>query len=1419
MKTKQKIVPQICLILALVLILSAVAYVGVSVYAASSSGELFDYSASTARLKYKTVQGDVSDPAKKGLLLYAYDSGAFADFKANLNGSFSADLKTVKRGSSADLSKYSLVFTDIATGKSFSVIVENKGSYCNVCVSVDGNKAGIYYYTTQYDVNGTAYGYTALYNNSEVYTNVASDEVQLEFNPATMQVNVLGNAGAYHPVWDFSTEYNDGKRLEHDLPQFGEYTVRIVFDEVKSNGKGELLVYSFGGYTFESAYAEDMLSLYASVTANAVVGQEYSVPQASITDLISGSVSADDVSVSVYDVNGNILNDGKYTFTPTAEGDYFIYYCYKKSVNEEPAAVAFYKITAFDEADCSYSFTYDNDLGSLGKIGINKSVYISKGSVESNLFVARNASATVTIKKDGTPVDGYENIASGFTYTFTDEGNYSIIYQVNVNGKTLTDEKTVTVSAEIPTYIVDEVPSEARFLSTLNLTAGKVYVNHSVYDMDVTLTYPSGKTVKAGEHVLDELGTYVISNKYNDTVQTQEIVVSQLYSELFTGDFTSAQYGTLVGNNTVSGQIVTLTNGNSVTYSKVIDLSAISFNEGLDDKSQNTPLLEMYAQPHSLNVADLQTLYITLTDKYDSNNYIIVRVNYLSYLPNNMRIRAMAAGQGWVGYDYEFYTGEISVDSAQGHDDGGTIVDFNCTQSANGRNFLDRKLRLYFDNETGRLYTKTWQETTHMENKSDDFSIPWLIRDFKTTDPTLSAGDTPWKGFTTGEVYLSIYATGINDTADLLITNINGEDLTGKYYVDDVAPIITIDVDENDVPFAQVGKDFKVFDHSATDGYSFVAKDTVRVIHGGKDVELNNGVFKPHEVGDYTIEYTATDAFGNVATKSIVVEAKNSFATLSINIDGTIGDIPYGQLVQLPSVTVLGGAGGVVTNVKVTAVDANKDVEIKNDTFRALYAGLYRVEYTAKDYIGTSASKSLWVNVAFSAAPIFDEKNIVLPSAFIADEAYQFSDYFATYYNGNGGSEQIKAVITVTDADGERVLTDGNFVPVASEENSVAIITISFSVNGQSTSVVREVPILTINGGLGYLKNYFATNGTIDAVNDALIFAPNDAESMQVAFANAISQRYLTIGMRRENVDSFTKMDILLRDISDSDATVKLTYRNNYGALTLSINDGAEFKANFDTKGNFAIKYDNASKRIFDVLGMEIATITTYQDGSDFNGFPSGMAYFEIETDGRFALTSIANQNFNNYFTDSITPLLTINGSFSGTYVPGQTITLPSATAYDVLSATSEITVVIKTADGNVVLSGTANKALTFVPQDYGTYSVVYSVTDASDNIMTYSSSIVVIDNVKPSLTFNGTIPETAKVGTSLTLPKYTITDNGDITKVVVKNYVCGPDGIMIPVASDGTVKLNARGTYIVYYFVVDGNDNAVNYTFTITVS
>lgn len=1419
MKLRTKLLTGLCLLLGLFALVVPSVFVGLNVRAESSYGDAFDYSASPSPVRYKTMRSDTENPSQKGLLLYAYDNGAFATFKADFNSSFAADIKPAKNGKSVDLTKYSFVFTDTASGKSFAVVVANKGTYNDVYVSVDGNNAGVYYYTSQWDVNGTPYGYTALYNNGGNYTNVASDEIRFTFDPTTMQVSVLGNGGAYHLVWDFSKEYNDGKQLKHNLPKFDNYTVKVVFDEIKSNGKGELLVYSFGGYVFDKASADSKPSVYANVVANAMVGQPYSIPHAEAFDLFVGKLSSDDVSVNVYDVNGKAVNDNADTFTPSAKGEYYLYYTYKSATDDAPSAVALYRIEAVESASVAYAFAYDsNSLDGNKTIGAQTAVYIPVGTISSNLIVAGTADVFVTIKKDGNAIEEYSNVPGGFDYKFVEAGTYTLEYKTSAFGVEMSDVKTVTVSADITTYIVEDIPETVDYLSTLHIVAGKVYKGNEAYDMEVSFKYPSGKTVNGDECLLDELGTYEVTHTYKEQTYCQTFVVKQKHSDMFGGEGVSAKYGTLVGNNTIRGQLITLTNNNAIVYNKVVDLSDNAFDDSLDDKSQNTPFLEMFAQPHSVGITDVQGIYITLTDKYDSNNYVIIRVKYLSYLPHNMRIRTMASGQSWVGYDYNFMTGAISVDSAQSHEDGGTIVSFDCTQAASGHAFDEGKLRLYFDNNSGRLYTRTWQDTTH---DGTEAPIPWLIRDYKTTDQTLSAGDTPWKGFTTGEVYLSIYATGISDTANFLVTNIDGEDLTDEHYTDHVAPSISVDVDENAVPYAKVGKEFKVFDYSVSDGYSLVASKNVSVLHGGQEVALKDGMFTPQEVGVYTIRYTATDAFGNTTVKTIEVEAKNTISKLAINIDGEVPDsIAFGQVINLPLASCSGGAGGTKITVKVLAVDADEEVDIVNGAFTCLKSGLYRIEYVAEDYIGNTATKSSYFDVTFSTAPVFNEEDLVLPEAFIKGEPYYFDEYIANYYNGNGAIESVKATISVEDADGVHAITDGKYIPVASDDKAIAKVIFSFTANGQTLAVERNIPVLVTARGIGYLKNFFSvSDATVDAVNDAVTFAPTGEEAMKVAFARAIMQQYLTINFKRYDVDPFTVMTVYLRDIHDANAVVKLTYRNRAGSFTMSINDGAATKANFSTTGNFAIRYDISTNRILDVLGMEVGKITTYLNGSAFDGFPSGYAYMSFEADGKIGLTAIANQNFNNYVRDSISPLLTINGSFSGTYIPGQTVTLPSAIAYDVIGNVGEITVVVKSADGKVVVSGNAASELSFVPQQYGTYSVVYSVTDSSGNTLTYPSSIIVVDDVKPTLTFDGSVPTTAKSGTTFKIPGYTVSDNGDITKVVVKKYICGPDGIMIAVGSDNTIKFGRKGEYILYYFVVDESNNTTNYAFKITVS
>ncbi len=1385
----------------------------------SPYGEAFDYTQSVSPIKYKTMQSDSADPTKKGLLLYAYDSGASAEFKASFNGEFKASLKPLSKESSPDLVKYSLVFKDKGTGNQFSITVAGSGSYSDVYVTVNGESAGIHYFEDTW--SGGAYGYTAAYNREGAYTRFADGEAaELLFNPQTMQVHVMGDNGAYRLAWDFSKEYNDGKLLEHNLTRFGEYTVDIVFDEVKSNGKGELLVYSFGDYTFNKAFMDSKPSISADVRANAVVGMEYVAPNAIATDLMQGKISQENIALTIYDNYGNILNeDGAYTFTPMVAGEYYLYYSCGEA---EEQSSAFYRIYAIEESSVTQSFSYDESIGNV-ELGVQSKLYIPMAEVNSTLSAdGYGVEAFVTVKKDGVVLTEFEECAGGFEYTFSETGLYELIYQTDAFGVPMSEMKQVSVSDDVANIVVEEIPETVEYMSTISVKSAQIYYGGEVLDSETTLVYPSGKVAQVGDSLLNELGYYTIIHEYNGETFEQRFAARQHFSDLFVSDASSVSYGEMRSNQLVKGQMLSLANDDVLTYNKVLDFSDNTFDDSLDDKLQNTPFIELYMQPKSIGMVDVAGFYIVLTDATDPTNYIEIRMQYLSYLPNGMRIRARAAGQSWVGYNYDFWTGEISVDSAQSHTDGGTIVALNPGHKITNRDFIGASLKLYFDNEKGCLYTKTWQEKAGNSTEDNYIPIPWLIRDFKTNDRLLSAEDTPWKGFATGEVYLSVYATGVTDTAELMVVSIDGEDLTLPFVMDNVAPVINVNMGEEN-PYAEVGTPFKVFDFEAEDAYAAVVEKDVKVYRGQTELALDeNGAFIPNSVGDYNIVYIAKDSFGNIAEKTVVIEARNSIAKPEIEILGELPEtVNFGDTVYLPAYYGYGGAGNVEVNVRVTAIDSGKEIEVKHGQFICLEEGDYMVEYIAKDYIGNVKISYQWIyGVTRQTTPIFDETQLVLPKVFISGDAYNFKQYKAIYYTVDGVAEEIEAKITVTDASGTDVEINGAYIPKASESVDVARIKFTFEKSATKKIVIeREVPILTINQGqLGFLTKFFVTeNAEVEAKNEAIYFTALAGGNAKYSFAKAVNEKYLTLGLRKNDVKGFDVTKITIRDIYDADAVVTLTFMNTERGLTCSINGNKASTANYDSMGKFGFTYDASTKSVLDVLGMKIGTIDTYVNGEAFEGFPSGAVYLDFETDGSVGLHLISNQTFNNYIRDAITPRITVNGSFTGTYVPGQRIVLPAASAYDVLSAIGEVKLKVRNEAGETLLSTTADKETVFIPETYGLYSIVYSVTDISDNKISVSTSIMVNDDVKPTLTFDGSLPETATWGSTVALPNYTVNDNGDITKATVKIYVCAPDGIMTLV-KDGKVTFNRKGEYTIYYFVLDENNNPMNYTFYIQV-
>lgn len=1396
----------------------------VNASAKSSYGDAFVYEQETP-IKYKNAYCEPSLSSEKGTLFYAYDSGAKAEFKGLMSGVFETNLVALsEEGKAADLSEYSLLFTDKETQVSFSIGLSTGKDNTNVYVEVDGNKAGIVYYYSAWSAP-TPYGYTGLYNNEGVYTELSSGIVNLQFDPTTMQVKASNGSSAYQLVWDFSQEYNDGKQLKHSLPAFEEYSVSLVFNDVKKNGKGELLIYSFGGYDFGTQYVTGKPVVKATIHAKAVVGERYVAPNASVSDIIQGELPPEEVSLKIYDGDGNVINsDGAYTFIPETAGEYFLYYTYGEGEN---FASAYYCVEAIEKASIVSAFTYEEAFVDEQVIGKQMKLYIPAASVITTLSQHGFAEdAYVTILKDSVAVEGYSEVASGFDYTFTEEGEYTIMYSVPAYGEAVKEEKKVIVSGEEVGVLMAEIEEIKTLGDTLTVQPAKIYFNGKEEIAEVSVVYPSGKRVKGADVILDELGNYSVEHHWSNGVETQQFAVMELYERIFTpGTGNSVSYQTMMANNTVTGQMLTLTNNTQVVYDKVIDLSDNRFDDTLSDRTQNEPLVEFIVQPNQIGKADMTALYVTFTDIYDPDNYISVRIKYMDYNPTITLLRTRAAGQNWLAYHYEFMSGDVLIHNATSHEDGGLVSNANFTQKITDRDFVKSSMKLYYDDDALSIYAQSWQ-TVSGDGKKE---IPFLLRDYSTTDQFLSGGDKPWRGWTTGEVRMTMYAVGVSGTANVMLMKLDGEDLSNPYVSDDVAPIITFSdlQDENNVPKAEVGSPYKIFDAQWRDLYSKVVKEKVAVYFDDQEIDVENGAFIPEQTGTYTIVYTASDSYGNTAEKEIRVEAISIAEKPVITLLEKLPESAVvGQRVYIPAFIGEGGVGGVSTSVQVTC--AGEPIAVEYGSFVCSREGTYTVKLTATDYIGSQSSEILRIrNVTVGEKPVFDETSIVLPKTFIEGDTYMFPTYQADYYRAVDDCEKITAKIEVTDANGTRVVKDGKYTPKVSDEITEATVRFIFAKGDKETVVEKTLPIKVVaNKVAQYLTQYYVyNNAEISAVKEGIFFtAQEDVDTMQFAFIRPIAENQLFFRLAiDENKAQYRSFNLIFKDSANASQIVVMKIEKLDGEYRATINGEVGRYFSISEKGEMEISYHADTYTFTDIFDRKIGEISKYANGKAFAGFDSGYVYLEIEVNDIYGaasigMASIANQIMNNNRQDSSNPIITINGYLSGSFAPGTTIVIPTATAYDVLGYVGDVQVTVSL-NGKIVKDPTAatTEQTYILGNEYGEYAIEYTVTDTNGRTAVLARYVVAYDETKPSLTFKGEVAKTADVGTSITLPAYEIVDNGNKENVKVEIHVMSPSGLCGEV-NNNKVTFTRVGKYVIYYQVQDENGNVAFYAFDVTV-
>jgi|GEM_PF-2465604 len=1370
--------------------------------------------------------------SRKGTLLYGYDSGATAALKAPLQDEFTANILSMDD----TLEGYTLTFSDQATSKSFSVGVNLYPTYSDVYVAYQGEKVGIHTYEIDWNKEERLLGRSAYYNQKGEYSRVASKEVTLSFNPSTMQVQMKSDAGTMKTVWDFAKEYNDGQYLAHDLTTFGEYTVTLTYGTVKPYSAASLLLYSFGGFDLSQSLDEGGTILTADIRENAKVGEPYLAPTPRIVSAIAGELDASKATLTIRNQEGDVIQDGTtLSFTPSKAGYYYLYYAYDDGTYQ---AHAYYRIEAKEELTAAFS--YENTLPPSTDLGVHENLYLPRAYLSGEAFLSgKKVEALLTIQKDGTPIEGYQKVTGGFSYEFVEAGAYEVIYS-HPSLPSLHESYFVQVREDIATWkLADSLSSSYLLGSEFDLPDVTVFVGGESLNATKKLVFPSGRVVTSQKAYLTELGNYSLVYSYEINGKTESksyrFGAHKTNASLWSG--VPAVYDAPKENLSYHGTKLTLQNGVSAAYQKVIDFRKYNFqdNASLAEKEASTPFLALTLSPQSNGTSDMTALYVVLTDVEDPNNTVEVRMRNVDWTTHAI-LRAKAKNQIWVGYAKDFWTGAITVVDSQAHEDGGAGSGLTFTQNNDGEDdtYEDNSLMLYWNNDKRCLYAKPDAAGLYGHNaggKDTSITPSWLVRDFASVDPTLSAGDAPWSGFKSGKAYLSIYAKGVTSKADVFLRSVDGSDQSDPYYQDQNGPTLVIDTPktrEGTLPAALKGKPYHVYSYKVQDDDSSVASFAVRAYLRnlkGDETELYCGSsFIASEEGTVRLVYLAVDAFGNETKQEFLIPVKSAFDAQDITLTGELPtNVNVGDYVTVPTASVTGGDG--YSQIRIKAQVGGHEIEIQNQRFQAIYEGDYAIVYEVTDWNGETASKTITLpNVTYSNEPRFEEDDLFLPSAFIAGQSYSLKTYTASLFvKGEDAPRSIPASVEVTDGDGTRTLgSDLVYVPKTSSTVSEATLRFRFAgLEGAFTEITKVIPIRSIKRSSGFMANYFYGNeGTnVTAKDEGVSLTATGGDTFGASFLHRLDAQNLPIRFSFENIDTFR---LVLQDSQEANEKVTLSFRKKAGQLLFTGPNGTTYIMN-EQDGQYVFRY-LSSYRVMDIRDVTMGALETYDNGETFKGFSSGSLYFSIEVDRKsenssFTFLSIANQTLNNIRNDTASPVLTVHGNCAGRYQKGQTITIPTATAYDVLNDIGEVKVSVSRNGETVLAEVSASQEQTFTPNDYGTYEVLYSVMDSQGNYARSVQYLEVVDDVKPTLHFTSEnpFPSDVKVGDTITLPSYTIEDNGDVSKVILKLYVKKPNGDLEAVSGD-TFTFEERGVYRFSYFLQDENGGNAVLTYSVTV-
>ena len=639
------------------------------------------------------------------------------------------------------------------------------------------------------------------------------------------------------------------------------------------------------------------------------------------------------------------------------------------------------------------------------------------------------------------------------------------------------------------------------------------------------------------------------------------------------------------------------------------------------------------------------------------------------------------------------------------------------------------------------------------------------------------------------------------------------------------APDITVDWEEyssENIPQAVKDAPYHIFTASAEDVYGEELTVKTRVyLHYSEAtkalIEIDNSSITPKYYGIYTVEYTATDLYGNKSVETYDFWCKET-ETLKLALSGGDKTALAGKETEIASYSYSNAIGKADTKIKATHKQLDVAYDLTGKTsFVPMYAGEYTIEYVCKDY-NLQETESYSLIVDKHEEPIFFEE-ADLPKYFIVGEEYTLPNVKA-YHFATEKPVAIQPTITLQcDTDKAVQLNESRKFVVEKEGQLSFTYSISYGENKQERNYTAyAVDVGKYSDGFDISQYFYTSNAFVEATSDC-VSVSTETENAEVEFINTLSSRGFEFAFAlTESCVNFDVLEMYLIDSKDSSISLKLTYGNIDGQKGyFTVNDGKRYEAN-------GFLFTNAQSIVYDEknLSVDFGMNVSVSLEKIFKGFPSGKICFSFVFGGvkgrtQIDLYSIDNQILYDVEGDMFEPKVWMPEYTKGVHKLNDLITIDPVQACDVLDSNFTVECAVLTPNGVPVIDENGQKltaenmqytqSYTFRAREYGEYRIVINAYDTAGNSQTYSYVVVVGDFEAAKVTLETAMPTSLKVGESFTVSNISIVDNV-YTEFQVHTYLFTPTMKEQTVEIGKSYKLTEAGKYIIYYSVVDGAGN-----------